>query len=210
MTRKLMHFPLVCAILAASADLASAAFFRNATGIAAPAVTITFDEYPLADQTPILTQYANLGISSTSNLYFHNFPFGSHVNGNTNVVGNFVWNLQTGQGYVSPFSLHFAVDQTAVGLAISGQATSAHFEALLNGVVVDSGIADIGFGPTVDDYYGFTGGVFDEIRISAGGSAIVADVDNIQLSAIPEPSTCSIALLGLLGLVAFRRKLACR
>lgn len=179
-----------------------ATFFTNGSGIPNPALVITFDEHSLADQTAIAGQYSDLGVSATSNLFFHNYPAGTHVNGNPDVLGNFIWNFNNAHTYASQFSISFVGEQTAAAFAISGAESGVTFEALQNGIVVDSGIANIGYGASdSSDFYGFSGVTFNEILVSySGPGLLVADVDTIQLSAIPEPSTFILAALGGLAL----------
>ncbi len=191
---------LSCFVLLALLAPARASFFRNSTGISNPAGTVSFDEHVLANDSPIADLYADAGIASTSNLFFHNFS--GSVNGNPNVWGNFAWNRNSMGSYVSPFSITFVAPQSAAAFAISGQSTAALFEALLDGVVVDSGTADISHGEEdVNDIYGFTDITFDQIRVTAPASGLfIADVDNIQLSVVPEPATLSLLVLGAFGL----------
>jgi hypothetical protein len=77
------------------------------------------------------------------------------------------------------------------------------FTALLANVPVESFSAATTF-TSLDDFYGFQGITFDQIRVDVGGFNQAMLLDNLQIgtSAVPEPTT----LVLLLGLVMMRRR----
>lgn len=191
--------------LAAAAFSAGAAPITNNTGIAAPAQTITFSEFVFATNTPIINQYASLGVTFTPSLYYNVQP----VFFPTDFLANFSF---AGDPTNNPASILFAQDQTAAAFAMQTNPGTSTFEAYLDGVLVESFTAatSLSFLPDLtnaSNFYGFSGIVFDEIRITSGGPGGVFQIDNLQLSsAVPEPGTLALLVLGLAGLAATRRR----
>jgi hypothetical protein len=174
-----------------------AASIINGFGLNNPTQTITFDEIDFPIGTEITTQYSGLGVTF-SNLFVYTEREGS-FNLNDNILSNFDITLS---GPYGPFSINFLQQQTAVAFALITNEGISTFTALLNGVVIETFNAETQLELT-DNFYGFSGILFDEIQVNPGGSNTAAGIDNLQLSpltstSVPETSS----LLGLLSMGA--------
>ena len=155
-----------------------AAHFENTTtGLVSPGTTVTFDEFTFAQNTAITTQFSSLGVTFTNLFYDSQFGFfPAHFLGNFFPITN-------------PFSVHFSVPQSAAAFQMITNAGTSTFTARLGGVTVESFTA-----PTDTDtstsFFGFTGIVFDEILVTAGGSNGAALLDTVQAGGTPPAGGC--------------------
>jgi len=183
---------------------ASAAPVINNTGISAPAETITFSEFTFATGTPITNQFASLGVTFSSSLYYDVQP--------EFFPTDFLANFDLNGDMSNPDSIMFASDQTAAAFAMQTNSGTSTFTALLNGTPVESFNAstDDSFLPDLSNasnFYGFSGILFNQIEITSGTTFF--QIDNLQLSnTVHEPATFALLGSGLLGLGLFRRKRA--
>ena len=184
---------------------AQAALINNGTGLAAPLTTITFDEIVLADQTELLATYAAYGVTFGAGVRYGTVDYAIPNTAPPNAVNFF--------GFVDPWIVRFddPLSEAAMVVATNTSQPNTVITALLGGGVVESfNIATSQGGAT--NFFGFTGIVFDEIRVSNPASGIV--VDNIQLGravAVPEPASLlllSSALVLLGGMRVTRRRRA--
>jgi hypothetical protein len=163
------------------------------TGLASPTSTITFNEVVLPVGTVLTNQYSAFGVTFQGLVY--NLPNGSSMTPPTAAhVG------------AANFSVFFDQPLTSAAFRLQTNPGTSLFEALLNGVVVESFSAPTTF-PSNNDFFGFQGIAFDQIRVTAGSNGD-AVIDNIQLGApVPEPAT--LAVFGLMAIGAFgvRRRL---
>ena len=193
-------------LLGSASVLPAQTFFQNTTGIASPALTITFDEHVLPTGSSVTNEYSDLGVTFSPNVYYSPQVFPTfNIDGTT--VGNFNFN---GAPIIVPFDIVFSTVQTDVGFAFITNPGTSTFEALLGGVVVATGTAatDVNL---PNDFYGFIGGSFDTIRVTSGGSNNSSLLDNLQIgSASVTPEGSSLAMLAFGGLpfvIGFGRKL---
>jgi len=201
------------------------------SGLAAPAATITFSESVVSPGTTITNQFSSLGVTFSPYLIYQS-PQGSpsccdgiesHHLGNSG---------STTLADTNPFSIKFTIPQTEAAFGLATVTTTTRFEALLAGVPVESffsGTADEynGAGQPIGPFFGFSGGPFDELRVTVGVSSpddtvgsLRALLDNVQLgqsppadvsatlAPTPEPTTLLLfgTTAGGLGLVRWHRR----
>ena len=159
------------------------------TGLASPGTTLTFDEVVLPTFTPVTNQYAAFGVTF-GNLFYTPQTGVPNINGND--LGNF-----RGGASSNPMDILFTQDVDAAAFAFATNPGTSTITALLNGA------AEASFAPatnptSANNFFGFTGFVFNEIQISAGGVNSAGLIDNLQFTlAVPGP----IAGAGLPGLI---------
>jgi len=186
---------------------ADAAVIDNgATGISGADVTIGFDEVALTDGTPVTNQFAGLGVTFSQALTYNNT-----VSTRPNFSGA-AFSNPAGQAFSILFSqtvssASAAITVSSASAAITANSGGATFTSLLNGVEVE------GFSTSLDlaenNFYGFTGSLFDEILIDPDGSTTIA-MDNLAYTVAPVPVPAALPLLlagiGGLGFMARRRR----
>lgn len=191
MTR-IIHLAMAgAAVLAAAAAQSEAAPITNGFGLSSPAQTITFDEFVFPAGTSITTEYSSLGVTFSPNLVYD-----AQLGGFPNVSGHRLGNFNP---IVDPFFIVFSTPQTEAAFAMVTNPGTSTFTALIGSTVVSS------FSAATDttsstNFFGFTGIVFDTIRIDVGGSNSAMLLDNLQsgtAAVIPEPTS-----LGLFGIGA--------
>ncbi len=170
---------------------------------------MTFSEIvPPPPGTPLTNQYAAFGVTF-ANAFIDGqgllFP-----NVNNPGLTNFD---TTGFPIVNPVSIFFndVLSEAAFAIVTNQSPPDTTFEAYLNGNLVESFTAptDV-FNP--NNFFGFTGIAFNEIRVSGGGINNALAIDNIQLGPqanVPEPATMAIfGGLAVAGIAGYRRKQA--
>ena len=158
------------------------------SGLSSPTRTITFSEVRVPTGTVVTTQFAPSGVtfgsrSSTEGLYL-------------TTAGH------PGQGLqnyfpdtYNPFAIKFAQPVTAAAFEMVTNGHTDTFTALLRGVVVESFTHKTGGWA----FYGFTGIVFDEIRVHVGQGQHTNDhmrLDNVQIGAAAPAPTASLIVDG--------------
>lgn len=178
----------VCALVSP----ARAAFFTNATGLSNPDRTITFDEIALSAVQQVDTQFADVTfVSAWANPDANNYP---------NISGNRIANFTPGAP-ARAFSMDFANPVGAVAFALVTAPGTTTFNAFLGGVLVETATRPTTFVDNVD-FFGFRDVVFDRVSIAVESSDHALQLDNLQISAVPEPQTSALLLLGVGLLVA--------
>lgn len=174
------------------------------SGLANPDALITFDEGALADGTPVTNQFDGVSFSSGLQINTVNYPF-------PNVPAR---NLRNFSPIAGTFSILFDDDVTDATFSMITNFGISSFTAVLDGVEVETFRAlTTLYSPA--NYFGFTGIVFDEIRVAAGGSNSAMLIDNLAYNwetppAVPVPASLPLMLGGLIvfGVMRARRKSA--
>ncbi len=178
-----------------------ATFINNATGLASPDVTVTFDGSGLAQNTLISNQFS--GVSFTPSLRLQ--P-STQCSGCTGFANDFVANFFPTSSPID-FTMIFdnAVDEAM--FAMTDQGDTWTFEALLGASLVESASLTIPSAPGVG-FVGFSDIQFDRIRVFTATTSAMG-IDNIQYNNnVPEPTTLALMGLGLAGIGFKRRKAA--
>ena len=196
---------LVCALLCLSGASVSAQFFGNsATGLSNPTTTLNFTEVVLADNAPLTNEYSAFGVEFTNVFYNSGGAATTAPNIDDPHIGNFI----AGSSQFPTFSFEFTTDVTGASIALAGGfGGNATFTALLMGVIVGNAVAPIGL--TNTNFYGFDNLTFDQFRVQivsdTGNNAVIFDL--LSFRTIPEPSTWAMAIMGLVLLAPFLRRL---
>lgn len=190
---------IAVAAFAYAADSTAGQIVNGSSGLSSPDTTITFDEIALANDTPLTNQYSAFGVTF-SNMFYRTQPLFS-----PNLAAPLAANFGPDFIGFNPFSIHFTSDVRSAAFVVASSDTTSTFEALLDGVVVDS------FTATTDpfsdtNFFGFVGFAFDEIRVTIGSSDGNAAIDNLQFAAVPTPASWALLGSGIVGLGLFRRR----
>ncbi len=168
----------------------------SSTGLAAPGVTIGFEEVALATGTNVTNQFAGLGVTFTPGVtYFTN------VSPRPNFSGPAVIDF-----FGAEVSIKFTQSVTEMAAAMTANSGGATFTSLLNGVIVEMFSSSLDL--SQNNFYGFTNSLFDEVKINPTGSTSVA-ADNLSFTvAVPLPASLPLLIGALGGVFALRRRRA--
>ena len=184
----------VSSMLVASSAFASA--ITNATGLSSPGTTITFSEVALSPGDVITNQFASYGATFS--------PFATFRPQDGFYATDYIGNFGT-PGTANPFLISFGKTVNAAAFDFISNPGTTMFDAMNGATIVES------FSASTDviagTFYGFENIVFDSIRINSPSNGAM-EMDNLQISAVPEPTTVALLGLGLLGFAASRRKSA--
>lgn len=174
-------------------------FTYSSTGLAAPSQYIAFDG--LAHGTDIGSTYAAQGVTfSGLKASIDDFPDSqapAAVNFDPIVFGP----------AVNPFEINFSSPVTAVSFTAVTEGHGTDVSSYLNGTLVESlYIANFWEG---ESYFGFTNTAIDKLVFTAvrRNQAVYFDNLGFNVSAVPEPSTWAMMMLGFagVGFIAYRR-----
>jgi hypothetical protein len=177
-------------LLALGATNPAAAPLTNAFGLLTPETTITFSEVSLAHGDVLTTQFSGLGVTFSGLTY------------DTLLIPGTGLSAPVASKSASPsaftFDIFFTSDVTDAAFQMVGNTGTSTFQAFLDGVLVESFTAFSTVPSTT--YYGFTGILFDQIRVSPCCPALGAgaSIDNLQFTratTIPEPPEQIAALI---------------
>jgi hypothetical protein len=171
-------------------------FAFKSTGLAAPSQYITFDG--LAQGTDIGSTYSAQGVTffglEATLAYENYFP-----DSLAPAAVNF-------HPIVNPFEMNFSSPVTAVSFLVVTEGHGTDVSAYLNGTLVET--LFIGNYLSGQAYFGFTDTAFDKLVFAVRGNR-TAYIDNLgfNVSAVPEPSTWAMMMLGFagVGFIAYRR-----
>ena len=194
--KKLLSAVAVAAAVLSINSAMAMAIDASTTGLTG-ATTITFGTNSYANGTVLTNQYQSSGITFNSNTFYYDRSgyFSSSS----------IRNFDGAQTSASNSSIFFTSTVNAADFNLLTNGGSTIFQAYLAGALVES----FPSAATANSsrYYGFQNIAFNEIRINAPvNDAFVLDNLQFKASAVPEPTTIALLGLGLLGVVASRRK----
>ena len=178
---------------------AQAAAFQNDTGLTAPTTIETFDGSTFAEGTGAGSLFN--GVSFSSNLVVTTMV--------TTMLDGAVPSF-SGQTLAN-FSADAPLGEITFATAVRGAAFSllmypgdAQFSAYLGQQLVEQATLPVDY---AGRYVGFTGITFDRIVFGSETNRTGMAIDNLQITAVPEPGTTLLMTLGLIGIgLAARRR----
>jgi hypothetical protein len=145
----------------------------SGSGLASPGVMLKFDEVVLATDSSVTTQYNSFGVTFSGLFYDSSCCIESwQPDGKSPYLGN----ITTVTTSYSDWTVLFADQQSEVAFTMLSNMEYHVLSAYLNGSLVESFIVNATSGGSSAGYYGFTGIVFDEIRMDANcGGHVFSD-----------------------------------
>jgi hypothetical protein len=187
---------LACVMLAQPA--AATMLAGSSTPIASPDQTIGFDEVALAGGTTVTDQFAGLGITFAA----PGVSYATSVSPRPNFSGPAVLKFSGGS-----VSILFSDDIAAMSAAITANSGSMTMTSFLDGSQVEtfSWTFPNNTVPTnQNNFFGFTGSLFDEVRIDLTGSTTIA-MDTLSYR-VATPGTLPLLAIGLGAGLLYRRR----
>lgn len=178
------------------------------TGVA----QITFDEVVLQKHQVITNEYAAYGLLFSGPAYYSSYYGGSFEIPGEAVNGAHVSNAGNQLYGSGPLTLGFVkpVTGAVVGINAAWIPTTFIVEALLAGVPVEQFEVSFSWVPTYEFYLGFTGSLFDSLRITNTSSYAEIIIDHVQINEVPLPAGVILFGSSLLALAGGARHAAGR
>lgn len=193
--------------------VASATPIYSASGFTAADHTVTFSEVVVAGNTAIQSQFSAQGVTFGKSANAGTWKLSTAPSGRTGLSGTALTSTTGNQGTANAYlSVLFNndVDMAGAYFMFNVASPSLTLSAYNNGTLIES------FGYTYANsaqsaFLGFSGIVFDELRISSISSRSVL-LDSLKFSdvnAVPEPSSLALAGLVFGGLALSRKRARC-
>ncbi len=185
----------ITATLLGASPAIGATLDSASAGLAAPDITIGFDEVALSTGDTVTNQFTAFGVTFTPGVtYFENVSARPNFSGAAAI-----------EFLNTAFSIKFSDAVTDMSVAMTANFGSATFTTFLNGSQVESFSSALDL--SSNNFYGFTNSLFDEVVVNPAGSTTVA-LDNLSFNVAPIPVPASLPLLaaGLGGLVYIRAR----
>lgn len=187
-------------------SLPAATILGSPTGLAGPHSTITFDEVGgMIQDQGVTSEYSAFGATFSGGFHWNNNLYGS--DGSTGFAGANLSNIFSNGGAYEAgpiFTIRFGGPVSEAAFAFVDQGNSFTVDAMLGATVVESFSRFIPGNPPGDGFDGFTGIVFDSIRIQNDSNSAFA-IDTLQFVPVPEPGIACFALAAL-GIVGCARR----
>ena len=179
------------------------------TGLAAPDVVVDFGSNSFKPTTIITDEFAGQGVEFGSIYVYQTSAIPTPA-----VAGGHVEaGIPSSGPPLAPGSIFFTSDVTEAVFSWRTAPGTTTFEAYLDGALVETFAASTSDDASTGRFYGFTGIVFDEIRLSISSLNNGFSLDNLQystapVSPIPLPAALPLfgSALGLLGFLGWWRR----
>ncbi len=198
MKRSLLSvFSVVC-FAAAASQVSAQAINGRATGLSVPQYTIDFNSHTVG----LLP-----GIVNDVNM--NTWEVGGPGAGGSSFSTNAIYNFGRQACCLNPTTISFTQAVNGVAFNLVTNRTTSAFSAFLGTNLVYSFSGSTENSATTNSlWFGFENISFDRISVDAVGTNGAQGIDNIQVSAVPEPSSVALIATGLiaLGFAARRRR----
>jgi len=202
----LVRVVLICStslLLSLPSTVNAASIDGETTGLVSPDILLTFDEEVeevLVPDVAVTNQYSSFGVTFTGLFYDSSCCIELwDPDGSSPYLGNVTNKAEDFKDWTAQFD----TNTTEVAFTQAGNGGSATISAYLNSVLVEEfEFSDANWG-----YYGFTGIVFNEIRMAAGSAMLIDNFQDTGAAAvIPVPAAIWLFGTALIGMFGFNKK----